>query len=160
MLRIIIILLILVLLLAGFLFPQFRRSLWGTFVVVLCVVAGIIWLDNRERELQQSRLPLSQVQLLNMQAKPGLNSRTYVVNGRIRNQSNEFTINRIQLQITLQDCISKQCEAVGQTDQRIFLEVPPAQARDFETSIGFPSIAKFQGTPEWQFAVLAVNTKN
>ena len=159
MLRIIIILLILVLLLAAFLFPPFRRSLWATLVVVLCVIAGIIWLDNRERELQHSRLPLSQVQLLHMQAKPGLNTRTYVVNGRIRNQSKEFTINMIKLQVTLQDCISERCDVIGQTNHRLFLEVPPDQARNFEASIPFPSIVKMRGTPEWQFAVLAVKTK-
>ena len=159
MLRIIIILLILVLLLAAFLFPPFRRSLWATLVVVLCVVAGIIWFDYRERELQHSRLPLTQVSLLHMQARPGLNAQTYVVNGRIRNQSKEFTINMIKLQVILQDCVSEHCEVVGQADHRIFLEIPPAQARDFEASVPFSSVVKMKGTPKWQFAVRAVKTK-
>ena len=40
MLRIIIILLIAVIILTAFLFPQFRRSLWTILVVVLCLLAG------------------------------------------------------------------------------------------------------------------------
>ncbi len=120
MLRIIVILLIAVLLLAAFLFPQFRRSLWTTLVVVLCVVAGIIWLDNRQRELQHSRLPVSQIELLHMQVKTGLNARSYVVKGRLRNQSEELTINMIVLQVTLKDCVAESCQVVGQEDRRIF----------------------------------------
>ena len=69
MLRIIIILLIAVLILTAFLFPQFRRSLWTTLVVVLCVLAGIIWFDHRQRELHQSRFSLNQVELLHMEGE-------------------------------------------------------------------------------------------
>ena len=87
MLRIIIILFILVLILTAFLFPRFRRSLWTTLVVVVCVLAGIIWYDNRQRELQKSRIPLNQIELLHMKAKPGLSPRTYMVNGRLGNPS-------------------------------------------------------------------------
>lgn len=159
MLRIIAILLILVLLLAAFLFPPFRRSLWATLVVVLCVIAGLIWLDSRERALQQSRLPPSQVEILHTQVRPGLNARSYVVNGRIRNQSEEFTINRIVLQATLKDCVSGSCEVVGQEDRRIFFEVPPAQSRDFEVSIPFSTVVDVHGTPEWKFVVLEVETR-
>jgi hypothetical protein len=159
MFRILVILLIAVLLLAAFLFPQFRRSLWTTLVVVLCVVAGIIWLDHRQRELQHSRLPLSQIELLHMQVKPGLNARSYVVNGRLRNQSEELSINMIVLQVTLKDCVAKNCQVVGQEDRRIFLQVPPAQSRDFEATVPFSSVVDLRGTPEWQFVVLEVETQ-
>lgn len=159
MLRIIIILLIAVLILAAFLFPQFRRSLWTTLVVVLCVVAGIIWLDSRQRELQHSRLPLSQIELLHMQMKPGLNARSFVVKGRLRNQSEELTINMIVLQVTLNDCVAEICQVVGQEDRRIFLQVPPAQSRDFEATVPFSSVADLRGTPEWQFVVLELETQ-
>jgi len=110
-----------------------------------CGVAGILWRDNRESELQHSRLPLSQVKLLFMQAKPGLNAHTYVVNGRIRNQSKEFTIIMIELQVNLQDCVSEHCDLVSQADHRIFLEVPPAQARELKPLSPFSSVI---GSPQ------------
>lgn len=159
MLRIIIILLIAVLILTAFLFPQFRRSLWTTLVVVLCVLAGIIWFDNRQRELDQSRFSLNQVELFHMGAKPGMNARTYVVNGRLRNQSEDLTINMILLQVTLKDCVAESCQVIGQEDRRIFLEVPPDQFRDFEVTVPFSSMVDLRGTQEWQFEVMKVETK-
>jgi len=159
MLRIIIMLLIAVLILTAFLFPQFRRSLWTTLVVMLCVLAGIIWLDNRQRELNQSRLPLNHVELLHMRVTPGLNARSYVVNGRLRNQSEDLTINMIVLQVILKDCVAKSCQVVGQEDRRIFLQVPPDQSRDFEVTVPFSSLVDLRGTPEWQFGVMKVEIK-
>ena len=159
MLRLIIILSIAVLILTAFLFPQFRRSLWTTLVVVLCVLAGIIWFDNRQRELDQSRLPLSQIELHHMQATPGLNARSYVVNGRIRNLSEDLIIKMIVLQVTLKDCVAESCQVIGEEDRRIFLEVPPSQSRDFEAPVPFSSVVDLRGTPQWQFAVLEAETK-
>jgi hypothetical protein len=156
MLRIIIILLIAVLLLTAFVFPQFRRSLWITLVVVLCVLAGIIWFDNRQRELEQSRLSMNQIELHHMQAKPGPNARTYIVNGRLRNQSKDLTINRIVLQVTLKDCVAESCQVIGQEDRRIFIKVPPDQSRDFEVTVPFTSMVDLRGMPQWQFLVLKV----
>lgn len=156
MFRIIIILLIAVIILTAFLFPQFRRSLWATLVVVLCVLAGIIWFDNRQRELEQSPLLLNQTELHHMQAKPGPNARTYIVNGRLRNQSKDHTINRFVLQVTLKDCVAESCQVIGQEDRRVFLKVPPDQSRDFEVMVPFSSMLDLRGTPEWQFFVLEV----
>ena len=159
MLRIIMILLIAVLILTAFLFPQFRRSLWTTLVIMLCVLTGIIWFDNRQRDLNQSRLPLTHVELLHMQVTPGLNTRSYVVNGRLRNQSEDLTINMIVLQVTLKDCMADSCQVVGQEDRRIFLQVPPTQFRDFEVTVPFSSMVDLRGSPEWQFGVMKVETK-
>ena len=159
MLRIIIILLIAVLILTAFVFPQFRRSLWTTLVVVLCILAGIIWFDNRQRELDQSRLSLNQIELLHMQAKPGLNAHSFVVNGRLRNQSEDLTIKMILLQVTVKDCVAEGCQVIGQEDRRIFLQVPPTQFRDFEVNVPFSSVMDLRGTPEWQFGVKEVETQ-
>ena len=68
MFRIIIIVVILILVLSAFFLPKFRRALWITLGLVLCVIATIIWLDNRERELAHLSFPLSQVELQDMEA--------------------------------------------------------------------------------------------
>ena len=133
MLRIIIILFIAVLILTAFIFPQFRRSLWTTLVVVLCVLAGIIWLDNRQRELQKSRLTLSQIELHHMGAKPGLNARSYIVNGRLQNHSEDLTINMIVLQVTLKDCEAENCQSCW-----------PGGPTNFSSGTSCP-IQRFQG---------------
>ena len=75
MLRIVIGIVIVALLLVALFLPRFRRALWATLVIVITLLAVIIWVDNRERKLDHSRLPPNQIELLNMQVRAGLNSR-------------------------------------------------------------------------------------
>ena len=149
MIRIIIILIIAILILGAILFPKFRRSLWGTLVVVLCALAAIIWFDDRQRTSQDKWLPIKNIDVVQIETKPGLNAHTYVVNGRIRNRSEDITTKMILLQITLKDCIDQPCQIVGQKDRRIFLEVPPGQSRDFAATIPFTSVVNLKGEAEW-----------
>ena len=160
MLRIIIILFIVILILTAFLFPRFRRSLWTTLVIVLCVLAGIIWYDNRQRELQKSRISPNQIELHHMQTKPGLSPRSFIVTGRLGNPSVDLTITMFVLQVTLKDCAAGGCQVIGQEDRRIFLQVPPNQSRDFEVNVPFSSVVDLKGTPQWQFIVLEAETKD
>ena len=160
MLRLVIVVLILVLIVSALFLPRFRRSLLATLVLVTSVIAVIIWLDNRERALQHSRLPLSQIELRNMQVTPGFNVRSHVVKGRIHNDSRDFTINTVELQLDLKDCLSENCEIVGQEVTRIFLQIPPRQSRDFETTVFFSSAVDLEGSPKWTFAVVGVKTQN
>ena len=160
MLRLVIVVLILVLIVSALALPRFRRSLLATLLVVISVIAVIIWLDNRERALQHARLPLSQIELRNMQATPGLNVRSYVVKGRIYNGSRDSTINTVELQLDLKDCISEICEIVGQEVTRIFVQIPPRQSRDFETTVFLSTVVDLEGSPKWTFAVVGVKTQN
>jgi len=159
MLRVIILVTILVLLVAVFFLPQFRRALWITLAGVLSVVALSIWLDNRERELAHSNFPLSQVVLENMQAKPGLNSRSYVVSGRILNHSSMSPLHQVIVEVTVNDCESDPCQIVAQEEGRVSKEIPPGQARDFQISVPFSSPFSLQGKSEWVYQVIDVNDR-
>ena len=159
MLRLLIVVLIVLLIVAVLFLPRFRRSLLATLVLVTGVIAVIIWVDNRERELQHSRLPLSQIELRNMQVTPGLNIRSYVVKGRIHNGSPDFTINTVELQLDLKDCNSEVCEIVGQEVARIFLQIPPSQSRDFETTVFFSTVVDLEGSPKWTFTVVGAKSQ-
>ena len=160
MLRLVIVVLIVVLILSALVLPRFRRSLLATLVIVTSVIAVIIWLDNRERELQHSRLPLSHIELRNMQASPGFNVRSYVVKGRIHNGSRDFTITTVELEVDLEDCLFDTCEIVGQEVTRIFVQIPPSQSRDFETTVFFSTVVDLEGSPNWTFSVIGVKTQN
>ena len=160
MLRLVVLVLIVVLILSALFLPRFRRSLLATLVFMTSVIAVIIWLDNRERELQHSRVPHSQIELRNMGVTPGFNSRSYVVKGRIHNGSSDFTINTVELQLDLQDCISENCEIVGQEVTRIFLQIPPRQSRDFETTVFFSTGVELEGAPKWTYTVVGAKTQN
>ncbi|WP_447970342.1 hypothetical protein [Nitrospira sp. M1] len=159
MLRVIILIAILVLLLAAFFLPQFRRALWITLAGVISVVALIIWLDNRERELAHSNFPLSHVVLERMQAKPGLNAKSYVVSGRILNQSPVNPLHQVIVEVTVNDCERDVCQVIAQEQGRVSKEVPPGQARDFQISIPFSSSVQVQGEAEWAYQVIDVNDR-
>ncbi len=159
MLRIIIIVTILVLLLSAFFLPRFRRALWATLGVVLSIIAVIIWLDNRERELAHLSFPLTQVELSNMVAAPGLNARSYVVNGRIFNHSPTEPLKQVLFEVMVNDCEGAHCQVVAQEEGRVSMVIPPGQVRDFKVSVPFSSLITLQGTAEWVFKVIDVNDR-
>lgn len=159
MLRIIIIIVIFILILSAFFLPKFRRALWVTLGIVLSVITVIIWLDNRERELAHLSFPLSQVELQNMQTKPGLNARAYVVNGRIFNHSLSDTLNQVLFEVNVKDCDGGECQVIAAEQGRVSLVIPPGQARDFQVSVPFSSSIVLQGKPKWEYKVIDVNDR-
>ncbi len=159
MLRIIILIVILILILAVFFLPKFRRALWVTLGIVLSIIVMIIWFDNRERERAHLNFPLTQVELQGMRSKPGLNARSYVVNGRIHNHSLDNPLHQIVFEVTVRDCKEGNCQVVAQEKGRVSMEVPPGQARDFQVSVPFSTSMNLQGQPEWAYRVVDVNDR-
>lgn len=156
MLRIALFLLILIMILVAAYLPKFRRALGMTLIILLGAIGFIIWQDTRERQLEFQRIPVSQAQLSHMQVRPGLNSRSFVVTGRLQNAAQSFTILSATLQATLEDCHATECEIVGQEEIEIPLEIPPGQARDFSMTIPFPTVPKIVGEPTWRYDILKV----
>ena len=159
MFRIIIIVVILILVLSAFFLPKFRRALWITLGVVLSIIAIIIWLDNRERELAHLSFPLTQVELKDMEAHPGLNARSYVVNGRIFNHSESSPLKQVVFEVAVKDCHEGQCIIVAQEEGRVSMVIPPGQVRVFKVSVPFSSSIKLQGQAEWVYKVIDVNDR-
>jgi hypothetical protein len=159
MLRIAIILLILIMILVATYLPKFRRALGMTLMVLLGAIGFIIWQDTQEWELEFQRIPAAQAQLSHMQVRPGLNSRSFVVTGRLQNAAQSFTILSATLQATIVDCHLTECEIVGQEDVEILLEIPPNQARDFSITMPFPTIPKIIGEATWRYDILRVRAR-
>ena len=159
MLRIAIILLILIMILVATYLPKFRRALGMTLMVLLGAIGFIIWQDTQKWELEFQRIPAAQAQLSHMQVRPGLNSRSFVVTGRLQNAAQSFTILSATLQATIEDCHLTECEIVGQEDVEILLEIPPNQARDFSITMPFPTIPKIIGEATWRYDILRVRAR-
>ena len=139
--------------------PKFRRAMGMTLMVLLGAIGFIIWQDTQERELEFQRIPIAQAKLSHMQVRPGLNSRSFVVTGRLQNADQSFTILSATLQATLEDCYATKCEIVGQEEVEIPLEIPPNQARDFSLTIPFPTVPKIIGEPTWRYAILRIRAR-
>ena len=159
MLRLVLIVLIVVLLLSAFFLPRFRRALWITLGIVATLVVIIIWVDNRERELSHKSIPLAHVELQNMEVTPGLNARSYFVQGRVLNHSANESLRQVVFEVNLQDCQLEDCQIVAQERGRVSVDIPPSQARDFKVSVPFSSSIHLQGKPEWTFTVVDVNDR-
>ncbi len=159
MLPIAIILLILIMIFMATYLPKLRRVLGMTLMVIFGTIGFIIWQDTQERELEFERILPRQAQLSHMEVRPGLNSRSFVLTGRLENSAQIFTILSVTIQATIEDCYMTECEIVGQEAAEISLEVPPTQARDFSLTMPFPTIPKIIGEARWRYAILKVRAR-
>lgn len=143
-------------------YPRFRLAMG---IICLGIVTGlgfIIWQESQERALELNRIPLSEVQLSHMKIRPGLNSRSFVVNGRLQNDSPKFSITSATLQVTLEDCHgnnNSECELIRQERAELSLEVPGGQARDFQETVPFSTVPKIQGEASWHYEIVQVRAR-
>mgnify|MGYP001202694747 CR=1 FL=1 len=159
MLRIALFVLLVIIILVAVTFPKFRRTLGVTLVVLMGAIGVIIWQDSHERDLEFERIEVTQAQLSQMQVRPGLNSRSFVVGGRIQSVAQKYTILSVMLQATVKDCEGRACEIVGQEKIKVPLEVPPGQARDFSVTIPFSGVPKVKGEAVWEYEILLVRAR-
>ena len=159
MIRIAIFVFLLIIILLAVNFPKFRRSLGVTIVLLFVAIGVIIWQDSLEQELEFERISQEQAQLMQMQVRPGLNSRSFVVGGRIQNLAKDYTILSIQLQATVKDCNLGACEIVGQETTTFPLEIPSDQSRDFSVTIPFSVAPLIKGEPAWEYEILKIRAQ-
>lgn len=159
MIRIALFILLLIIILVAVNFPKFRRTLGVTLLLLIGAIGVIIWQDTQERGLEFERISVKQAQLSQMQARPGLNSRSFVVGGRIQNAAQNYTIFSTMLQATIKDCEGDICKIVGQEKIMVPLEVPPDQARDFSVTIPFSGVPKVKGEAVWEYEILLVRAR-
>lgn len=145
--------------LVGVYYPKFRRVLGVVLVLMIGAIGVIIWQDTQEQGLEFERVSVKQTQLSIMQARPGLNARSFVVSGRIQNLAKDYTILSIMLQATLKDCDRGACEIVGQEHATIPLEVPSGQSRDFSATIPFSAVPVVRGEPGWEYNIVKIRAR-
>ena len=159
MLRIAIFVVLLIIILVALYFPKFRRTLGVTLVVLMGAIGVIIWQDIQEHDLEFERISLEQAKLSGMQVHAGLNTRSFVVGGRIQNVAQHYTIFAMMLQATIKDCEGEVCKIVGQEKVMVPMKVPPDQSRDFSVTIPFSGIPKVKGEAVWEYEVLLVRAR-
>lgn len=159
MLRVALFILLLVIILVAVNFPKFRRTLGVTLLLLIGAIGVIIWQDTQERRLEFERIYVKQAQLSQMQVRPGLNFRSFVVGGRVQNVAEKYTIYSVMLQATIKDCEGQTCKIVGQEKIMVPLEVPPDQARDFSVTIPFSGVPKVKGEAVWEYEILMVRAR-
>jgi len=142
------------------------------FVLVglaICVVT-IVYLHNKweervrraEREIAKNRVPVSEVEIDERKLLRKSDAAPYstlgasrALTGRVRNKSTHYELSAIQVELTLKDCVEKDCEIVGQSTETITLEIPPGQSRDFRETFFFkPTLGNPRGRFVWSHRVV------
>lgn len=121
-------------------FPGFRKFAGG-LVALAVVVGGFFYLQNeREESHSLSRIKNHELIFENVTLNPDYSS--YKIAGRIKNNSAKYTLKEVTLIVTMQDCSgesrSQNCITIGESNETMYITVPPGQARDFDESVYFP----------------------
>ncbi len=139
----------------------FRKVAVGVMIFGVVVGAFVYFLNEREDERSLARIQLSELEFENVTLTPGYSR--YKLSGRIKNNSPEFSVKRVDLLVTVQDCTDepdagepdvRECVTIGESYEEVDLDIPPGQARDFEKSLYFPGGGlKLLGEVEWNYTV-------
>jgi hypothetical protein len=144
---------------AAFLFPRFRKILLILMGVLAVGFLALYEYEQMEEKASRSRMANADVHLTETRLilrSPG----SYTLVGQLRNGSAQFSIQSLQIRLTLRDCLSKsQCETIGETTQHLSLSVPPGQTHGVEERVYFSSLPSLKGNLEWDYAVVEVRAK-
>ena len=94
-------------------------------IVVIAVIGGFIIHQNSKREEQLSRQRISLHQLIfeNVNLK-NTNYGDFNLTGRIHNESKQYTLTDVGLNLTFRDCIKgKDCIIIGETTEHIYRNI-------------------------------------
>jgi hypothetical protein len=141
--------------------PGFRKVLFA--IVAVCVGIGAtyyVW-NAREERLAQTRVPAADVLFdeMRMASQP---YGGYRLHGRVRNQNKHYRVKVVTLTITLNDCApdsQDDCDTVGETDTRIYLDVPPGQVRDIDDPVYFSTGSGVRRHMQWSYRVSSIEAE-
>ena len=133
-------------------YPKLAFGILGT---LLASGAVILWLTS-DKSFDLKRAGVDVIKVDNTAVIPAY-AGSFRLTGRLINRHESIAIREVILSIIMRDCPtangdSPDCLIVGQTTERLNLDIPASQARDFATTIylGEPAIS---GMIHWQFEI-------
>ncbi|MEW5975929.1 MAG: hypothetical protein AB1898_09010 [Acidobacteriota bacterium] len=141
--------------------PSLRGVALG--LVVSVVVLGLIWywFSKGQEQTTRNKIDLTELEFTDLR----LDSAKHTLKGRIKNKSKRYTLTGLGIKIILQDCGPQrangktECETVGQTEERIHLDIPPQELRDIAESVSLPADSSISGSPSWSYLVQYIEGK-
>jgi hypothetical protein len=140
-----------------FVLPCLRRFGPVLAAITLLAAIGLIFLNIHKETVQGPRIPISQVQLMNLHLVHRNSS--YELAGTVKNNSDHWLCN-VYLRIHMYDCsdsfITSSCTVIGQDDRiDISVDIPPKQARAIDNAfVSLPHPPK--GKLLWSYDVMGV----
>lgn len=139
--------------------PGFRKFAGGLITVAVLVGVFFYFKNEREESRSLSLIKKSELVFENVTLKPDYSS--YEIVGRIKNNSPRYTLKQVTFMIRMQDCSggepSQNCITIGESNETVYLNIPPGQARDFGEFVFFSGGGfKPNGRLEWNYSVLQI----
>ena len=155
---------IILLVVAAFAIPRLGRVLLrsSAFVLALSVIGAVVLfvMDRQyqaERELAKTLIEAGEIELVDLALRNGYAVGSYTLVGRVRNRSARHALMELRLKLTMKDCTeANTCEIVGQSDEAIYVTVPPGQARDLDEYVSFAGLGSPRGKHQWTYEVQEV----
>ena len=147
------IVIVLILLIVSVRFRKFALSL-----AMLLVFCGLMIWVYQEYETHQvrNRIPPSELRLENVSFAPLNND--YEMTGRMINGSEKYPLNGLQIKISVKECNNDHddlnCIIFYETEEYIYIMVPPRQARDFKKVITLYSNQAIKGRLVWDYSIV------
>jgi hypothetical protein len=156
-------LLLVIIIIAAFAVPRFGKAVLVFLGIVLLGVAIFAWLyesdkrDRAERAVARTRITPAEVELVGLALQPSSLGGSYTLIGRVRNRSTVYTLTKLQLKLMIRDCqTSTDCEIVGETEESVYTNVPPGQARDLDQYVHFSGLRQPHGKYRWDYHIVEI----
>lgn len=125
------------------------------------IIAVFLSLQYQEYEKNKfkNRISSSEVIFENISFNPINNN--YEMTGRIINNSEKYTLSGVQLKITVKDCTSDAtyCFIISESNEYIYVSIPPMQARDIKKEIYFYSNQRIENKLVWNYSIEYTDSK-
>ena len=140
-------------------FAGFRKFA-AAAVAAVALLGALLYAQNRYEDRRSLlRIASRELGFEDVNLKPVYGN--YRLAGRVKNNSPAYTLREVWLVITMQDCAgegpARQCLTIGESKEKLYLAIPPGQARDFEEPVYFTGGSlKPKGRLEWSYGVTAI----
>lgn len=161
--------LIAVIIIALAVFSPAFRTLLLCLAALAAIAGGIIYFWQQSQDAAaKRRVPDSDVVFENLRMGKSQYGDSYRLNGRLRNNNKRYTVTQIVLRITLKDCpiesdpakTDQACDIVGETDNTLFLDVPPGQVRDIDDGVYFSSGSNVHRQMRWHYGISSISAES
>lgn len=151
-----------ILIVAGLFAAGLRKPALALGLGVLIAGVSIYVYNERQERQETTRITASEIGLENVELRPTFRS-SYDFVGTLKNKSEQYRIDGIDITVTLRDCSSKDktsCTVIGQASGYTGIAVPPQASRDLVVSLHFGGDQpRAKGHFAWDYAITAITAK-
>ena len=132
--------------------PRFKHSLQFyivLFTVILVTALYFFWQRESSRDTSQMLIPASEIELTDLAF-----SFNRKFSGQITNNSTDYTLTELALEVVIEDCIENDCTFSSKGLMRIWKEVAPWQTVMFDQYLKLDKLEKPKGQYQWKVDII------